>query len=173
MRAIAVFAIIATMLASQPPEFPLGEELNSGMSGNNYNVKVTCKVVKNDDTYTYFYSMKNEGKEKVLVCWEAVSKALYYGHDAETLWEIKPNENVLIVLESKDPPVYLFGTLYAYTPEPRKNFEREMHEEGTPDVKIKVSKSSSPVYSRAGGGTSAAIPSSFIRKEVQPFGRRQ
>jgi hypothetical protein len=169
MRSIAVFAILATMLVTQS-EFPLGTELNSSMSGQGYNVKVTCKVTKNDDTYTYFYSIKNEGKEKTLVIWEAVSKALYYGHNAETMWEINPNENVLIVLESKEPPVYINASLYSYIPEPRKNFEKDVKEKGVvPEVKIKVSKSSSPVYSKAGGGTSAALPSSFIKKEVQNF----
>jgi hypothetical protein len=174
MRALALFVILTTMLAAQPPEFPLGEEFNSGMSGNGYDVKVTCKVTKNGDTYTYFYSIKNDGKEKILVTWEAVSKALYYGHDAETMWEIKPNENVLIILESKDPPVFISATLWAYIPEPRSNFERDRKERGIPDVRIKLSKSSSPVYSRSGGGTSAAIPSSFIRQEVhRPFEHRE
>jgi hypothetical protein len=164
MRTIAVFALLATMLAAQSPEFPLGTELNSGMSGNGCNVKVTCKVTKNGDVYTYFYSIKNDGKEKALIVWEAVSKALYYGTDAETMWEIKPNENVLVILESNDPPVFVNATLWVYIPESRKSLEKEGKEEGVPDVRINLSKSSSPVYSKSGGGTSAALPLSFLKK---------
>src|SRR5271155_3385292 len=104
------FASLFLVLAlTQAQTFPLDKELRSSLSGDSANVSTVIKVSKAGDVYTYLYSIKNNGNVRVLVKWNVIDKACYYGHDLETIWEVPPHESINVVLEHVDPPVEVHG----------------------------------------------------------------
>jgi hypothetical protein len=153
-------------LALTQPQFPLNTELKSSLQAGGVNVSTRIKVSKAGDVYTYLFSIRNDTNKRVLVKWSAIDKALYYGHDLETIWEVPPNESIIIALEHTDPPVEVREILTVYLLTKNKDLVRMLQ---TPEDRLKKVKLNIPkvtFFRSVSGIATGALPSSYIRENM-------
>lgn len=164
-----IITYLLTLFLQPSPQqpFPLDKEIKSTLQANTHNVEAICKVTKSRNIYIYLYSIKNNGKQKILVKWDILSKAMYYGQDLETIWEIPPGDNITIILEHPDAPKEYFGNLRCSYITNSKEFE-DMVKDGNQPKKMKLNIPKDAIfYHNSTGGSSGALPNSYLN--IRPF----
>jgi len=112
-------ALLATMTV-----VPLDTDFKIQHNNDYHSVETICKVTKAGDIYTYFYSIKNNGKSPVKVKWEMLSKVLNLGQDTEMMWHVEPGDNLNFIVEHPDPPVQYNDRVQTHTLSNKNNFEK-------------------------------------------------
>lgn len=79
-------------------------DFKTNLKGDKYSAEVVCKATKVGNSYTYLYSIKNAGENKITINWPTLSKALNQGRDINIMWEVEPGETLNFILEHPDPP---------------------------------------------------------------------
>ena len=143
---------------------PLDFEMKTHHKNDDYyNIDTICKVTKSGDTYTYLYSIKNNGKSLAKVQWGLLNRALNLGQDVEMIWDIEPGESINFVLEHPDPPQMAHGRLNAYVTSDMKELEKAKLPKG---IKLDLPKANlCRVHTSAGQGAlpKAFMPGVFVR----------
>jgi hypothetical protein len=110
--------IIITVVA------PLDTDFKEEHKSDFYAVDTISKVTKAGDTYTYFYSIKNNGKVAVKVKWSVLSRILNNGQDTEMMWEVEPGENLNFIVEHPDPPERYTDRVQIHSLSSKNDFEK-------------------------------------------------
>lgn len=158
-----MITLIAALLLGLQQEFPLDQELKSSFANDPVSVELICKVVKTGDSYTYMYSIKNKGKKKIRVKWETLNKAMAFGGNLDMVYELEPNENLNFILEHPDPPVTAWGTATAFYLTNKAEFNKTITMLPNVPKGVKMNIPNKPFLQSTTGGTSAALPSSYLR----------
>ena len=157
------FIYLTLLAVAASADFPLDQEMKSNFSGGDgADIEMICKVTKVGESYTYLYSIKNNGKKPIKFKCDVLDKAMQHGVGVDTIHDLEPGENLNFVLEHPDPPKNAWGKATAFYLTSKADFEKMIQNVPEAPKNQKISVPNKNFYLSITMGVNIALPESFV-----------